>query len=53
MPEPTSCENMVLPDPKRHRIDRELFKEISVPDPSWTETPLISKIGEGKMESFQ
>ena len=51
-PEPTSCENMVLPDPERHRIDRERFKEISVPDPSWTETPLITKVGKGKMESF-
>ena len=43
---------MVLPDPERHRIDRERFKEISVPDPSWTETPLITKVGKGKMESF-
>ena len=51
-PEPTSCENMVLPDPEKHRIDRERFKEISVPDPSWTETPLITKVGKGKMESF-
>ena len=52
LPEPTSCENMVLPDPERHRIDRGRFKEISVPDPSWTETPLITKVGKGKMESF-
>lgn len=52
LPEPTSCENMVLPDPERHRIDRERFKEISVPDPSWTEMPLITKVGKGKMESF-
>ena len=52
LPEPTSCENMVLPHPERHRIDRERFKEISVPDPSWTETPLITKVGKGKMESF-
>ena len=43
---------MVLPDPERHRIDRERFKEISVPDPNWTETPLITKVGKGKMESF-
>lgn len=43
---------MVLPDPEGHRIDRERFKEVSVPDPRWTETPLITKVGEGKTESL-